>query len=269
MLRNGEGEWKRLNIRGLSKRFRDGPYVLQGIDLAVERGSFLCILGPSGCGKTTLIDIVAGFEQPTSGWIGYDERPISGPGPDRVVIFQDSGNALFPWLTVTENVEFGLRKRVPSRRERREIARRYLRLVGLEADSWKFPSELSGGMKQRVQIARGLAMDPQILLMDEPFAAADAITRRHLQYELRRIWEATGKMIVFVTHDIAEALVLATHIAVMSSGPNARIADEFSPELPPGAGPGDSAFAAAYRRVERIIEGTGRPGRVAGAEWES
>jgi NitT/TauT family transport system ATP-binding protein len=126
--------------------------------------------------------------------------------------------------------------------------------VGLEADSWKFPSELSGGMKQRVQIARGLAMDPQILLMDEPFAAADAITRRHLQRELKRIWEATGKTIVFVTHDIAEALVLATHVAVMSSGPNPHIADEFSPELPSGAGPGESTFAAAYRRIERIIE---------------
>ncbi len=250
-------QWSHLRIRGLGKAFEKGPRVLADVDLAVERGAFLCVLGPSGCGKSTLVDLIAGFERPTAGTIAYDDRVIEGPGPDRVVVFQDISNALYPWLTAVENVEFGLKRRVRSRRERRRIAVEALELVGLEKDAHKFPSELSGGMKQRAQIARGLVMQPEILIMDEPFAALDAINRRHLQYELKRIWKATGKTIIFVTHDIAEALILATDITVLSSGPEATVVETFRPGLPPGTEPGDVEFVAALRRIEALISANG------------
>jgi NitT/TauT family transport system ATP-binding protein len=248
-------EWKHLRIDGLHKQFDRGPCVLRDINLTVERGAFVCILGPSGSGKSTLVDLIAGFERPTAGRIAYDERPIIGPGPDRVVIFQDISNALYPWLTAIENVEFGLKKRLRSARERRRVAMDALRLVGLERDAPKFPSELSGGMKQRAQIARGLVMKPEILIMDEPFAALDAITRRHLQYELKRIWQQTGTTIIFVTHDITEALILATDVAILTRGPDATLKETFDPGLPLDATPGDAAFVAASRRIETLIDG--------------
>jgi len=251
-------EWKYLNISGLGKQFERGAGVLRDVSLAVERGSFLCILGPSGCGKSTLVDLIAGFERPTAGSISYDGRVIEGPGPDRVVIFQDISNALYPWLTAVENVEFGLKRRIRSRSERRRVAIEALSLVGLEDDGQKFPSELSGGMKQRAQIARGLVMQPEVLIMDEPFAALDAINRRHLQYELRQIWQATGRTIVFVTHDITEALILATNIAVLTPGPEATIKETFRSVLPVDAKPGDAAFVAAHRRIESLIEANGK-----------
>ena len=247
-------DWKYLNISRLGKQFERGPRVLADVTLAVERGAFLCVLGPSGCGKSTLVELIAGFEQPTVGRISYDDRSIGGPGPDRVVIFQDISNALFPWLTTLENVEFGLKTRIGSRAERRRVAREALVLVGLEQDHAKFPSELSGGMKQRVQIARGLVMQPEILIMDEPFAALDAISRRNLQYELKRIWQATGKTVIFVTHDIAEALILATDVAVLTAGPAATVKETFRLQLPPATRPGDPPFVAASRRIEALIE---------------
>ena len=250
-------DWKALRITNLGKRFERGPMILQDIKLTLMRGGFLCVLGPSGSGKSTLVDLVAGFEQPTSGSIAYDDRLITGPGPDRVVIFQDISNALFPWLTVIENVEFGLKKVVPVREKRRGIAEAALVTVGLAEDRNKFPSELSGGMKQRVQIARGLVMDPQILIMDEPFAALDAITRRRMQYELKRLWRETGKTIIFVTHDISEALILATDIAVMSGGPEARILETFQPGLPDSVRPESAEFIAVYRRIEALIDAPG------------
>ncbi len=252
--------WKYLNISGLSKQFEHGPRVLSDVNLAVERGAFLCVLGPSGCGKSTLVDLIAGFERPTAGRISYDDRPIDGAGPDRVVIFQDISNALFPWLTVRENVEFGLKKRLPSRRERARVAAQALTLVGLERDPGKFPSELSGGMKQRAQLARALVMEPEVLIMDEPFAALDAISRRNLQYEVKRIWQATRKTMVFVTHDITEALILATDVAILTAGPAATVKDAFQPGLPPDTQPGDPAFVAAYRRIEALID-AGENGR--------
>jgi NitT/TauT family transport system ATP-binding protein len=246
--------WSEVRIEGLHKRFGSGPYILKGIDLTIAKGRFVCVLGPSGSGKTTLLEIVAGFEEPTSGSVSYDGRPIAGPGTDRVVIFQDISNALFPWLTLLENVEFGLRARIASRQERRSIAMEAIELVGLQAHQDKFPSELSGGMKQRAQIARGLVMEPEVLLMDEPFAALDAFTRRRLQLELKSIWARTHKTIVFITHDIAEALTLATEIIVLSAGPEAHIVDAFSPQLQDVRSPADPAFAAAYRRIEACIE---------------
>ncbi len=248
-----DDDWKRLRVSGLCKQFARGPVILSNIDLTVDRGAFMCILGPSGSGKSTLVDLIAGFEQPTGGTIAFDDSPVRGPGPDRVVIFQDIGNALFPWLTVQENAEFGLRNFVRNRRERRTRALEALELVGLDKDTHKFPSELSGGMKQRVQIARGLVMDPHVLIMDEPFAALDAITRRRMQYELKDLWQRTHKTVIFVTHDISEALILATDVTVLSSGPGARILDTFRPGLPDERDPADPAFIAAYRRVEALI----------------
>lgn len=246
--------WSEVRIQGLHKRFGGGPYILKDIDLTIAKGRFVCVLGPSGSGKTTLLDVIAGFEKPTSGSVSYDGLPISGPGTDRVVIFQDISNALFPWLTLLENVEFGLRSRADSRQERRSTALEAIELVGLQAHLDKFPSELSGGMKQRAQIARGLVMDPEMLLMDEPFAALDAFTRRRLQLELKSIWARTHKTIVFITHDIAEALTLATDVVILSAGPEAHIVEAFSPEIQDALSPADPAFALAYRRIEACIE---------------
>jgi NitT/TauT family transport system ATP-binding protein len=246
--------WRELRVVNLDKRFEDGPYVLKGISCTIPNGGFVCVLGPSGCGKTTLLDILAGFEEPTRGSVSYDERAISGPGTDRVVIFQDISNALFPWLTLLENVEFGLRARNHTAAERRARVAEAIELVGLRDHAHKFPSELSGGMKQRAQIARGLVMEPEVLLMDEPFAALDAFTRRRLQLELKSIWARTHKTVVFITHDITEALTLATEVVVLSAGPEAHIVDSFSPQLANIRSPADPAFVASYRRIEACIE---------------
>lgn len=249
-----QDDWKQLKISGLSKQFsKDGPVILSDINLIVDRGAFICILGPSGSGKSTLVDLIAGFERPTKGSIAFDDVPIREPGPDRVVIFQDISMALFPWLTVLENAEFGLKNFVPDRRQRRELAMNALELVGLGNDTKKFPSELSGGMKQRAQIARGLVMDPHVLIMDEPFAALDAITRRRMQYELKDLWERTHKTVIFVTHDITEALILATEITILSSGPSAHILDSFNPGLGKNPDPADAEFIVTYRRIESMI----------------
>ncbi|MDE0304835.1 MAG: ABC transporter ATP-binding protein [Albidovulum sp.] len=237
----------------MSKQFSRGPVILSDIDLTVERGAFMCILGPSGSGKSTMVDLIAGFEPPTAGSIAFDDLPVRGPGPDRLVIFQDIANALFPWLTVLENVEFGLKSRSRDQGTRRAAAIASLELVGLATDKDKFPSELSGGMKQRVQIARGLVMDPHVLIMDEPFAALDAITRRHMQYELKDICRRTGMTVIFVTHDIAEALILASEITVLSAGPEAHIIETFDPGLPDERDPATAEFIVAYRRIESMI----------------
>jgi NitT/TauT family transport system ATP-binding protein len=255
--------WKQLRLRHVSKQFPGGPLILQDIDLAFDRGAFVCLLGPSGSGKSTVLDLVAGFERPTAGTISYDEREIAAPGPDRVVVFQDVANALFPWLSVLEHVEFGLDRRLPAR-ERRARALAAIELVGLADHLAKFPSELSGGMKQRVQIARGLVMEPEMLLMDEPFGALDAITRRNLQLELKQLWARTGKTILFVTHDISEALLLGTDIVVLSMGPAARIKDRLTgPEIPP-PDPASPGFIAASHRLEASIEGPSMAPALAG-----
>lgn len=257
-----QASWKRLLVQGVSKQFSSGPYILKDINLAFGRGSFVCILGPSGSGKSTLLDMIAGFEQPTSGSVSYDERAIVGPGPDRVVVFQDVANALFPWLNVLEHVEFGLTRL--ARGERRRRALDAIELVGLNNHVEKFPSELSGGMKQRVQIARGLAMDPEMLLMDEPFGALDAITRRNLQLEMRQLWLRTGKTIIFVTHDISESLLLATDIVVLSMGPNAHVKDLLTKADIPQPDPTSRDFVECYRRLECAIEGLSVASEAAG-----
>ncbi|KJC35538.1 ABC transporter ATP-binding protein [Bradyrhizobium sp. LTSP885] len=190
---------------------------LEDITFDVRAGEFLTVVGPSGCGKTTLLDLLGGLTIPTSGRILLDGRPIAGPGRDRGIVFQQY--ALFPWRTAAQNVEFGLDIAGLKARQRRDIARHFLDLVGLSGFADRYPHELSGGMKQRVAIARSLAYDPEVLLMDEPFAALDAQTRETLQGELLRIWRATGKTIVFITHGIDEAVVLGQRVAVMTSRP--------------------------------------------------
>ncbi len=190
---------------------------LDDLNLTVDQGEFLTIVGPSGCGKSTFLDMLAGLNHPTSGEIRIDGKLITGPALDRGIVLQ--GYALFPWRTVRENVAFGLEIKGIAKPQRLKISQDYINLVGLEGFEDRFPYELSGGMKQRVAIARALAYDPEVLLMDEPFAAVDAQTREILQDELLRIWEETHKTIVFVTHAIDEAVFLADRVAVMSANP--------------------------------------------------
>jgi NitT/TauT family transport system ATP-binding protein len=198
---------------GPARRFT----ALDDITLDVKSGEFLALVGPSGCGKSTLLDLLGGLEAPTSGRILLDGRPIEGPARDRGIVFQQY--ALFPWRTAVQNVEFGLDIAGLKSKARREKALHYLDLVGLSAFANRHPHELSGGMKQRVAIARSLAYDPEVLMMDEPFAALDAQTRETLQSELLRIWRRTGKTIVFITHGIDEAVVLGQRVAIMTSRP--------------------------------------------------
>ena len=190
---------------------------LVDINLQIEEGEFVCLLGPSGCGKSTLLKIIAGLIPATSGRITINGKPVNGPGPERAVVFQDY--ALFPWMTVRDNVEFGLEARKLPVAERREVSKRLLKVVGLSDFAERFPHQLSGGMKQRVSIARALAVDPSLLLMDEPFGALDAQTRQLLQDELLRIWREYRKTVVFVTHSIEEAIYLSDRIVVMTARP--------------------------------------------------
>ena len=190
---------------------------LKGINLEVKNGEFLALVGPSGCGKSTLLDILAGLANQSSGDVFIDGRKVTGPALDRGIVLQ--GYALFPWRTVRQNVEFGLEIKKVAKGERKDISSHFIKLVGLEGFEDRFPHELSGGMKQRVAIARALAYDPEVLLMDEPFAAVDAQTRETLQDELLRIWDETKKTIVFVTHSIEEAAFLADRVAVLTTNP--------------------------------------------------
>jgi NitT/TauT family transport system ATP-binding protein len=199
------------------------------ISLSVSNGRFMSIVGPSGCGKTTLLNIVAGFIPATNGSVRIDGKVISGPGPDRGVVFQSY--ALFDWLTVRDNIEFGLRMAGIKARERSERANKFLGMIGLRKFENHYPYELSGGMKQRVAIARALANDPEILLMDEPFASLDAQTRELMQEELLKIWEATGKTVLFITHSVDEAIYLSSDVAVMSFRPG-RLKQMYPVSLP-------------------------------------
>ncbi|MFE7097825.1 ABC transporter ATP-binding protein [Streptomyces erythrochromogenes] len=203
-------------FEGVRKTFGDFT-ALDGIDLEIRSGEFLVVVGPSGCGKSTLLDLLGGLSTPTSGRILLDGKPVTGPGLDRGIVFQQY--ALLPWRTALGNVEFGLEATGVPRRERSSRAREFLDLVGLTGFEDRHPHQLSGGMRQRVAIARSLAYDPDVLLMDEPFAALDAQTRESLQDELRRIWQRTGKTVVFITHGIEEAVYLGQKVAVMTSRP--------------------------------------------------
>ena len=223
-----------LTVENLNK-----TYISQGsetpalvdINLRIAEGEFLCLLGPSGCGKSTLLKIIAGLIPATSGRIAINGKAVSGPGPERAVVFQDY--ALFPWMTVRDNVEFGLEARKLPPAERRQVSSRLLKVVGLSDFAERFPHQLSGGMKQRVSIARALAVDPSLLLMDEPFGALDAQTRQLLQDELLRIWREYRKTVVFVTHSIEEAIYLSDRIAVMTARPGRIKQIVMVPELRP------------------------------------
>ncbi len=211
----------KLRAQGINMVFnRDGvsTNVLDNVDLEVKDGEFVCLLGPSGCGKSTLLNIVAGFLSPTSGEVRIDGEAVTGPDPRRIFVFQERG--VFPWLSVEGNIEFGLFK-LPKEERRRRIAH-YVKLVGLQGFEKAYPGELSGGMKQRLEVARALAVKPDMLFLDEPFGALDSITRLIMRGELLRIWEAERKTIVFVTHDIEESVQLADRVVVMSARP-ARI----------------------------------------------
>ena len=201
---------------------------LQNIDLEIEQGEFVCIVGPSGCGKSTLLHLLAGLDHPTTGEITVDGGPVKGPGTDRILLFQELG--LFPWLTVRQNVEFGLKMAGVSKQERKDRARYFLRMVHLSHFEDHFMHQLSGGMRQRVALARSLALKPKILLMDEPFAALDAQTRDMLHDELERIWKETAPTIVFVTHNVREAVRLGDRVLLMSFRPG-RIKSQFQVRL--------------------------------------
>lgn len=224
---------------------------LSGVSFQVEDGEFCSVVGPSGCGKTTLLHIIAGFEQPTSGCVKVDGKGVGGPGWQRTVVFQDY--ALFSWMTVVQNIAFGLEmKRVPGP-EREQRVREYVKLVGLTGFEHRYPHELSGGMRQRVCLARALAVDPDILLMDEPFAALDAQTREYMQDELVRIWQRERKTIVFVTHSIDEAVKLSDRIVVLSGRPG-RVKANITVDLGRPRGEDDTGSIRLRRHIRKLLE---------------
>jgi NitT/TauT family transport system ATP-binding protein len=237
-----------LNEICLSYRTQSGERLLalEGINLDVRAGEFLCIVGPSGCGKSTLLHLIAGLQAPTSGRILVDGTRIEGPGTDRIMIFQDHG--LFPWLTVGQNVEFGMKMKGLPKAERRDKTQNYLRLVHLGKFENSYIHQLSGGMRQRVAIARALATEPDVLLMDEPFAALDAQTRDLLHDELERIWSNTGRTIIFVTHNVREAVRLGDRVVLLTFRPG-RVKREFPINLPRPRSLEDPTVALAAREV--------------------
>ena len=244
-------------VRGVNKIFPRKALgdlvVLQNIDLEIAPREFVCLLGPSGCGKSTLLNILAGFEQASGGSVDFEGAPVRGAGKDRVMFFQDAGAALLPWLSAEENVRFALRVRRVPKQEWPAIIDKVLTMVDLKEHSRKFPSQLSDGMRQRLQIARALAVEPKVLLMDEPFGALDALTRRRMHGFLLEIWQRTGKTIVFVTHDIAEAVALADRICVMSLGPGSRITEVIAVPLARPRDPADPGAARIFKQVERLL----------------
>lgn len=209
-----------IEISGVTQEFekKDGKFLaLDTVNLNVEQNEFICVVGPSGCGKTTLLNIIAGLCKPTTGTVKVRGELVTGPGKGKGVVFQQY--ALYPWLTVEKNVEFGMRMKGVPKAERAEIAKKYIDLVGLSKFAKAYPKELSGGTKQRVAIARAYATEPEVLLMDEPFGALDAQTRAQLQENLLKTWEQERKTCFFITHDVEEAVLLATKIIIMSAGP--------------------------------------------------
>jgi ABC-type nitrate/sulfonate/bicarbonate transport system ATPase subunit len=251
----------RLAIRGVTKRFVTGDDEIEAlarVDLTILEGEFVCLIGASGCGKSTLLRIIAGFEEPTAGEVLVDRKPVTGAGSDRGMVFQDY--ALFPWMTVKQNIGFGPRQRQLPRREVEEIAGEFVKLVGLERFADRYPSQLSGGMKQRVAIARVLANDANVLLMDEPFGALDALTREQLQHELLQIWARTRVTIIFVTHSVEEAVLLADRVLVMSAGPG-RIENDIAIELPRPRDVSSPEFNAVRRDVARRLTSHIAPAR--------
>jgi nitrate ABC transporter ATP-binding subunit len=242
-----------LAVRRVTKRFvvgGDEIEALAPVDVTIAEGEFVCLIGASGCGKSTLLRIVAGFEEPTTGEVLVHGRPIEGPGSDRGMVFQDY--ALFPWMSVRQNIGFGPRQRSLPRQEIEAIADKFVKLVGLERFADRYPNQLSGGMKQRVAIARVLANNASVLLMDEPFGALDALTREQLQHELMQIWRRTHVTIIFVTHSVEEAVLLADRVLVMSAGPG-RIVNDITIDLPRPRDVSSPEFNAVRRDVARRL----------------
>jgi NitT/TauT family transport system ATP-binding protein/sulfonate transport system ATP-binding protein len=240
-------------IRGVSKRFAIGDVEVEAlgrIDASIERGQFVCLIGASGCGKTTMLRIIAGFEEASTGEVLVDGKQITAPGSDRRMVFQDY--ALFPWMTVRQNIGFGPRQRRLARGDVDAITDELVRLVGLEHAAGRYPSQLSGGMKQRVAIARVLANNANVLLMDEPFGALDALTREQLQRELLQIWGRTRVTVIFVTHSVEEAALLADRVLVMSAGPG-RIETDIAIELPRPRDVSSPEFNAVRRDLARRL----------------
>lgn len=225
--------------------------VLRDVSFSVAEGEFAVLVGPSGCGKSTILYLIAGLEKATSGRVLVDGVPVTRPGPDRVVVFQEAG--LFPWLTVEQNVEFGLKMAGMPAGRRRDRAAEYLRMVHLTRFAGAYPHQLSGGMKQRVAIARALVMDPKILLMDEPFAALDAQTRHLLHQELLEIWQQTGKTILFVTHNVREATVLGDKVFTLSARPG-RIKGGYHIKLPRPRRESDPHLIVIQQRILLTIQ---------------
>jgi NitT/TauT family transport system ATP-binding protein len=224
--------------------------VLSGVNLDIGEGEFHILLGPSGCGKSTLLNIIVGFIKNTGGVVNVYGKEVTKPGKDRGLIFQNADSAIFPWLTVRENVEFGLRMSHVKKKERRVVAQKYINLVGLEGHEDKFPRELSGGMKQRTQIARLLANDSDILVMDEPFGALDAYTRRVMQNELVRTWKETKKTVIFVTHDIQESILLGQQIHILSKSPNSYIYKTYKSKMPYPRVESDPEFVDLFTAIQ-------------------
>ncbi len=242
----------KISIRGVSKTYGTGGEQVRALDpinLAVNEGEFVSIVGPSGCGKSTLLYIVGGFIA-AEGTVLVGERAITGPGIDRGVVFQEY--ALFPWLTVRRNILYGLENRELAPRQRDQIADRLIQVIGLQKFEHRYPRELSGGMKQRVAIARTLACDPAILLLDEPFGALDAQTREVMQDELLRIWLETRKTVLMVTHDVNEAVYLSNRICVMSARPG-QIVEEFAVTLDRSAGREQTVLSDAFNAVRNKV----------------
>ncbi|GMO00843.1 ABC transporter ATP-binding protein [Parageobacillus thermoglucosidasius] len=205
----------------------NGLPILDNINLQLDANDFVCLLGPSGCGKSSLLNILAGFQKPTTGEVVLNNQPHTGPSPEVGVVFQHHN--LFPWMTIEKNIEFGLKMKSIAKFERKRIVSYYLNLVGLESSAKMLPYQLSGGMKQRASIARTLATDPQVILMDEPFSALDALTRENMQIHLLELWKKTRKCIFFITHDVEEALLLGKRILVMHAKPGRIVVDLQNP----------------------------------------
>ncbi len=248
-----------INLSSVGKTFyrqRGGAAfaALENVNLEIEEGEFFCLLGPSGCGKSTLLHMIAGFEMPTRGDLRVFGERVRGPGVDRGVIFQ-SELALFSWLTVEENIAYGLRARGIPRKQREASVERYVDLVGLRGHRKSYPREISGGMKQRVQIARILANDPAILLMDEPFGALDAQTRAQMQRYIAELWANLHKTIIFVTHDVAEAVWLADRIGVMTVGPRATVKTIVNNDIARPRAAMTAEFVRIYNELTAELEG--------------
>ena len=231
-METGKKNVPEIEIQGVTKSYetREGSFLaLEEVNLDVEKNEFICVVGPSGCGKTTLMNIIAGLNPPSTGTVKVRGELVTGPGKGKGVVFQQY--ALYPWLTVEKNVEFGLRMKGVEKEKRREIAQKYIKIVGLEKFAKSYPKELSGGMKQRVAIARAYTTGPEVLLMYEPFGALDAQTRAQLQENLLNTWQQEKKTCFFITHDVEEAVLLSTKVIIMSAGPG-RIREIVDVHLP-------------------------------------